>query len=78
MIDKANETGIMNHGIVRSATHSARSGNKRNFQETGPYVPRLSRRNQRQTACQGNAFGKSINDVINPYAEYEVYEKIFG
>ncbi|MGC3977710.1 MAG: hypothetical protein QM751_05435 [Paludibacteraceae bacterium] len=45
MIDKANETGIMNHGIVAVQPIPQGAEIKEIFRKRGLHVPRLSRRN---------------------------------
>lgn len=77
MIDKANETEIMNHGIVAVQPIPQGAEIKEIFRKQGcMYHVYLEGIKDKQPVKEMRLV-KSINDVINPYAEYEVYEKIF-
>lgn len=75
MIDKANNAGIMNHGIVAVQPIAQGMAELINKQD-GLYHVILEGIKDKQPVKEV-ALVKCINEALNPYTDYEVYKELF-
>ncbi|MEN9918836.1 MAG: hypothetical protein RL662_1272, partial [Bacteroidota bacterium] len=75
MIDKANDTGVMNHGVV-AVQPIAQGLADMLLKQDCMYHVYLEGIKDKQAVKEVNIV-KCINDVLNPYAQYAEYEQLF-
>ncbi|VBB48416.1 Altronate oxidoreductase [uncultured Paludibacter sp.] len=77
MIDKANETGIMNHGIVAVQPIPQGAEIKEIFKKQDCMYHVYLEGIKDKQPIKETRLVKSIVDILNPYSEYAAYEKLF-
>lgn len=77
MIDKANEAGVMHHGVVMVQPIDAGGEIKKIFKaQDCMYHVYLEGIKDKQPIKETHLV-KSVMDILNPYSEYGAYEKLF-
>lgn len=77
MIDKANKAGVMNHGVIAVQPIPQGAEMKEIFKKQDClYHVYLEGIRDKQPIKETDLV-QCLNDVINPYTEYDAYEKLF-
>lgn len=77
MIDKANNTGVMNHGIVAVQPIAGNDNMLKIFREQDCMYHVYLEGIKDKEPVKEVALVKSIVDILNPYSQYAEYEKLF-
>lgn len=77
MIDKANNAGVMNHGIVAVQPIAGGEGMRKMFKDQDSLYHVYLEGIKDKKPVKEIALVKSIMDVINPYDQYAEYERLF-
>ncbi|WP_346238066.1 tagaturonate reductase [Niabella insulamsoli] len=77
MIDKANKDGILNHGIALVQPIGGGEGIKKIFEKQDCLYHVYLEGIKDKKPVKEVALIQSVTDIINPYTEYQQYEKLF-
>ena len=77
MIDKANDAGVMSHGIVAVQPIQQGAKVKNIFKQQDSLYHVYLEGIKDKKPIKETSLVKCLNDVINPYSEYEAYEDLF-
>lgn len=77
MIDKANDAGVMNHGVVAVQPIAGGDFVSNLFKEQDSMYHVYLEGIKDKQPVKEVALVKSINEVLNPYSQYAEYEKLF-
>lgn len=77
MIDKANNAGVMNHGIIAVQPIAGGEGMVKMFKDQDCMYHVYLEGIKDKKPVKEVALVKSIMDIMNPYSQYAEYEKLF-
>lgn len=77
MIDKANETGVMNHGIAVAQPIEGGENMLKLFRKQDCLYHVYLEGIKDKKPIKEIHLVKSISDILNPYSDYQAYEKLF-